>query len=434
MRIVTKTVFSKETGNAGNYRIPAVVKTKHGTIIACADERFFTAGDNPNRIDKVIRRSKDYGASFEKQITVVTENGYSKDRSSAAIDPCLIYDDESDTVFLFYCHTPSGVGILNSKRGTGYNDCGEKIISRGRKKLIFKNGGLFLNGKKVYDADENGAVFDENGKEIGNYCIGSGGFSEHKTSYLYMTKSTDDGVSWEKPVCLNYMLKEKYMAFIGPGPGVGVKLKNGKYANRLVVPIYFTPRTFPLMECSAAIYSDDGGLTWKRGAAHNDARRYFCGIKVGHRFISGSKRTSESQLIELPDGTLRAFIRNHDSLREVAVADSRDGGATWENFRFIGLPQCVCQMSAINIADGNKEATVFLNGADKLSRRNGVIRLSYDYGETFPYSKTITEGDFVYSSICEGKPGSLFILYEGSLKHESIEATTLRIEDIKEES
>ena len=57
-------VFSRATGNADNYRIPSVVCTKDGTLVAACDERFFTAADNPNRIDKVVRISTDGGYSW----------------------------------------------------------------------------------------------------------------------------------------------------------------------------------------------------------------------------------------------------------------------------------------------------------------------------------------------------------------------------------
>ena len=82
-----QTIFSKESGRAGNYRIPSIVKTKSGVLVACADERFFTGRDNPNRIDKVVRRSLDNGLTWEDQIVVVEEVGESMKDASAAIDP-----------------------------------------------------------------------------------------------------------------------------------------------------------------------------------------------------------------------------------------------------------------------------------------------------------------------------------------------------------
>ena len=44
-------VFAKGLGNAEHYRIPSVVRTAKGTVIAAADERYFDGSDCPNRID-----------------------------------------------------------------------------------------------------------------------------------------------------------------------------------------------------------------------------------------------------------------------------------------------------------------------------------------------------------------------------------------------
>ena len=113
-------VFGKATGRANNYRIPSVITTKHGTIVACADERFFSAADFPNRIDKVVRRSEDGGKTWQKQIAAVEEVGESKNHGSLAIDPALLYDEEQDKIFMLYSHTPTNIGILTAKRGTGF--------------------------------------------------------------------------------------------------------------------------------------------------------------------------------------------------------------------------------------------------------------------------------------------------------------------------
>ena len=73
-------LFSQETCGEGNYRIPAMVVTKSGTIIAAADERIYGGGDNPNRIDKIVRVSKDNGKTWSEKIVVVKEVGKSKKR------------------------------------------------------------------------------------------------------------------------------------------------------------------------------------------------------------------------------------------------------------------------------------------------------------------------------------------------------------------
>ena len=425
-------LFAKERGPAGNYRIPSIVCTKHGTLVACADARYFTARDNPNRIDKAVCRSLDGGKTWQDMFIAVKEEGESMNLSSAAIDPCLIYDDGQDKLFMLYSHTPAGVGILNSRRGTGFDEKGRQIVVNGKKRYALGKDGILYDGdtatKYTVDGDFN---VIENGKKVGNIKTFEGGFTEYRTSYMYVCESADDGVTWSKPVCISAQVKSGYMCFFGCGPGVGIKIKNGAYKGRLVAPTYFTPRFWPLMECTSCIYSDDGGKTWKAGGVVGENRKRLGLFKVGHKFIVDSERTSESQIIELPDGSLKVFVRNHAACRKVAVAVSKDGGESWHGYHHIDVPQCICQISAINIKDGDREATLLLNASNPKKREKGVIRLSYDYGETFPYAALIKDGEFVYSSMCQAKDGTICVLYEGSTKHETVDFITLTADDIK---
>ena len=425
-------LFSKENGPAGNYRIPSVLTTAKGTLIACADARYFTCCDNPNRIDKIIRRSFDNGRTWTDASIAVKEEGSSMNEASAAIDPCLVQDAASGRIFLFYSHTPAGVGILNSRRGTGFDGQGRQTVVKGGKKYALgKDGALYIGDRRTdFCVREDGSVFAAD-KRVGNIKTGEGGFTEYRTSYLYVCTSDDDGETWSRPVCISQQVKRPYMYFIGCGPGVGIQLKHGKYAGRLVVPIYFTPAYWPLMECTACIYSDDGGATWSLGGAAGENRKRLGLFKVGHRLIADGERTSESQIIELPDGSLKVFVRNHARCRKVATAVSKDGGQSWHDFKYTDVPQCICQISAINVKDGDREATLLLNASNPYKREKGVLRLSYDYGETFVRSVTLKEGEFVYSSMCQADDGTICVLYEGSTQHETVDCVTLTLDDIK---
>ena len=65
--------------------------------------------------------------------------------------------------------------------------------------------------------------------------------------------------------------------------------------------------------CRRMIYSDDHGETWALG---------------GTPALPGSAgMMSESQVIELPDGSLMLFARNDTD--QIASAVSTDGGSTW---------------------------------------------------------------------------------------------------------
>ena len=47
MKPQPQTIFGKEFGRAENYRIPSIIKTNKGTLIASADERFSLAEITP---------------------------------------------------------------------------------------------------------------------------------------------------------------------------------------------------------------------------------------------------------------------------------------------------------------------------------------------------------------------------------------------------
>ena len=438
MKPQPQTIFGKEFGRAENYRIPSIIKTNKGTLIASADERFCTCRDNPNRIDKVVRRSEDNGLTWQEQIVAVEEVGDSMNDASAAIDPCMLYDSNTDTVFMIYCHTPAGVGILNCKKGTGHDKDGNLYLYEGKKKYLLKDGFVYKSdGSKNedYRVEKNGNVLYKE-QHAGNYKLKPGRFKELNTSFLCMETSNDDGLTWSEPIDISYQVKEKYMSFIGPGPGVGICVKNGKYAGRLIFPIYYN--TFPvptsgiLTLSSCVISSDDNGKTWKRVLSPNQPRKRM-GLKIGHRCILPNDSITECQLIECENGRLKFFMRNHSSKRLIATAISDDGGVSWHDYKHNPqLPQCICQCSVILGEEDGREITLFLNAANQKVRHDGVIRLSYDYGETFEYSKLIKEGEFVYSSMVWLGDNKVGVLYEENMQHEEINFMIISLDYIKE--
>lgn len=427
-----KTVFGPGTGGPSEfYRIPSVITTKNGVTVACADARYCSGMDNPNRIDKVVRRSTDSGKTWGEYIVAVREHGTKQMRSSAAIDPVMTYVSETGRIYLHYSHTPAGVGIRNSKCSAGVDKNGNRIIKGLLKKYIQKNGRLYtVQGKETaYQVDDNGDVF-RGASRLGNIYTG-GRFKEEHTSFLMMCYSDDDGLTWSKPQCLNHQLKKDYMSFIGPGPGNGIVIQNGKYRDRIVVPIYYGTRMFPLRLSCCVIYSDDGGNTWKMGKTPNNTR-LINGKKASCLTIKNDDMLTESQLIEQEDGTLKYFMRNHHKSRCVAVAYSKNGGESWENFRLDeNLPQPICQSSVISIRTQDKPYVVFLNAADKNSRKCGTVRLSEDGGETFPYSRVLKKDDFVYSSLTYLPDGNIGALFEPDSKCREILFAKFSLEWIK---
>lgn len=416
-------VFSKETGNANNYRIPSLVRLNDGSLVASADERFYTCSDNPNRIEKVVRISKDNGISWSSQITAVATLGDDKQHSSAAIDPATLYDDTSNTIFMLYSFTPAGIGILNCQPGSGLINDNQKVV-KGLCNYIVENGKLTHNGK------DTGIVVDDNGflSTGGNIFTATSPYKAYGTSYLMLTKSMDGGYTWSTPVCLDGMVKSKRMHFLGAGPANGIKIKGGKYANRLVFPVYYGLTKWPMSLTCAVIWSDDGGNTWEMGSTPEIDGRF---PKKNPWIIPDPLMTTESQVVELQDGTLALFMRNHNKKRRILRAISTDGGASWQRPEFIeDLPHCICQITAIGFEYEGKFMIACINASDTKKRINGKIKISLDNGKTFPYSHTIAEGEFVYSSAVYLGNGEIAILYEDSTKHEDIKFTIINVNKI----
>src|SRR5579871_1050664 len=93
------------------YRIPALIETLNGTLIAVADARHDSTSDLPAHISLVIRRSTDGGRHWSPQrfLRQVKEGGVG--------DPSLLLDRSNGRVWCMHAYGPPGVGFGNSKPG-----------------------------------------------------------------------------------------------------------------------------------------------------------------------------------------------------------------------------------------------------------------------------------------------------------------------------
>ena len=112
-------------------------------------------------------------------------------------------------------------------------------------------------------------------------------------------------------------------------------------------------------------------------------------------------------------------------------AISKDGGATWSYPEFIeDLPHCICQITAIGFEYEGEFLIACVNASSTKKREHGVIKISKDLGKTFPYSLTITEGEFVYSSAVYMGNGEIALVYEDNTQHEDIKFTVINVNEI----
>lgn len=419
-KLETQAIFYPNYAGSKAYRIPSMITTSKGTIIVGIDARIVDQRDNPNKIETAIRRSNDDGKTWGPIQKIVAFAGEGLD-GAAAIDTALLEDEMTDTIFMILCHTPGGIGLRSSETGIGFD-------VKGRRKLFDKDGMLYLLAEdgQVYDSTQNitnytvdsqGYVYEDT-KPSGNIYFKKGidpneTLLEERTSFLQMIQSKDDGLTWSEPRELNPFVKEEWMRFIGSGPGRGLQLKHGEKAGRLVFPIYFSNEKGHL-SC-ACIYSDDHGITWQRGESPNDERELDGKVLSAKEIFDVKQYLTESQVIELPNGNLKYYMRNHYGLQRTALTKSTDGGETWGDVTFdMTLFDPICQTSVVLYPDkgDGKIRVLFSNPANENKRTKGTVRLSEDGGVTWPYEKVIEDGYFDYSCLTILQNGEIGVVYE----------------------
>ena len=426
-----------------SYRIPALLKTDKGTLIAGTDERRLHHSDWGD-IGMVVRRSDDKGKTWGNRIVISNPRDNEKARnpewpSPVNIDMALVQDPKTKRIFAIYDMFLEGKAVfsLPGKAPQAYEQIGDKVYQ-----ILYKQGDA---GR--YTIRENGEVFDPENRKTeyrvvvdpkkpaysdkgdlykGEELIGNiyfeysdkNIFRVSNTNYLWMSYSDDDGKTWSAPKDITYGIRKDWMHFLGTGPGTGIALHSGPHKGRLVIPAYTTNNVSYLSgsQSSRVIYSDDHGETWHAGEAVNDNR------PVGNQTIHSSTmnnpgaQNTESTVVQLNNGDLKLFMRGLTG--DLQVATSKDGGATWEKEikRYPEVKDAYVQMSAIHTMHDGKEYVLLSNAAGPgRERKNGLVHLARveENGDlTWLKHNPIQSGKFAYNSIQDLGNGEYGLLYE----------------------
>ena len=226
--------------------------------------------------------------------------------------------------------------------------------------------------------------------------------SAEDTRRVWITRSTDDGQTWDTPKDITGSVKKAHWRWYATGPGNGIQLNHGPYRNRLVIPANHSDHTnadkHPYR--SHIIFSDDAGSTWQLGGVLDPT-------------------TNESTLVETPDGEMLDNMRSYAGQNRRAVATSRDGGQTWSKIALDStLVEPICQASMLRYSwpeDGHSRI-LFSNPAST-ERENMTIRLSFDEGRSWPIARTLYAGPSAYSSLSVLPGKDIVCLYERGAAH-----------------
>jgi sialidase-1 len=225
------------------------------------------------------------------------------------------------------------------------------------------------------------------------------GYGGENICRSFLCTSDDEGRSWSQPRETTRQVKNAGAASIACGPGIGIELRRGAHAGRLLMPFNQRRADRSTWDVYAA-FSDDQGRTWQRGAIAPD----------------GSKGSAnEVQFAELADGSVLLNARSAGGARCRKTAVSRDGGRSWsplEDVPSLVEPECMGSILRYGEDGGSAGPLLYSGPASAVERANGSIWVSRDEGATWGGPRTICSGRFAYSCLATLPDGKVGCLYE----------------------
>lgn len=196
--------------NSAAYRIPGLVTTNNGTLLAVYDVRYNSSVDLQERVDIGLSCSTDGGKTWEEMRLPLAfgETGGLPSAQNGVGDPSILVDTKTNHVWIVAAWTH---GMGNQRAWWS------------------SHPGMDIN----------------------------------HTAQLVLSKSTDDGKTWSAPINITEQVKDPSWYFLLQGPGRGITMEDGT----LVFPTQFIDST--RVPNAGVMYSKDRGKTWKM---HNYAR------------------------------------------------------------------------------------------------------------------------------------------------------------------
>lgn len=451
--------FSAGTGGSRYFRIPALITLHNGSLLAAADARYSTTVDGGG-LDTIISISEDNGTTWHYSFPIYfgDSDGFSGTDATTIIDPVMVQGTDG-TIYLMADVNPTGIttcewaGFQFPNEGTGY------ITVDGTKRLALTSdysnadtnpegsadrvyeyyaGDFSTNGyapvlyrkdhtdsgyavDQMYNlyTEENGIYTALTQKQVNsdhmvqqNVFYRDSALHVYNTGYMWLAVSKDHGATWSHSI-LNPQIKRDHETGLLVSPGRGTVTGNGT----IVIPFYH----FKKWELRASfIYLTKKDGTWKRSS-------------------DLSVHSSESEIVELSDGTLRMFYRSETGYICYVDAFWQEDGYVWGEPVITAVGVCSnCNVSAISYSkksrDGRQVILLSCPGGDAASgqaRQNGKIftfLAEEDHTLTLADTYSVNEGTYQYSCLTERKDGAIALLYEDG--DASIVYTSLEIERV----
>jgi sialidase-1 len=222
---------------------------------------------------------------------------------------------------------------------------------------------------------------------------------------VLLTSSTDSGVTWSAARDVTPQVKDAAWKGIVIGPGSGIQLRwqaDPARNGRLVAAAHLQGTT------NFAVFSDDLGLTWGRGALAQTT--------------VGGVNANEAEIVETVDGDVLINARqNAGATRQ--MFRSSDGGATWREAFTGPAPITTVDGSMLRysaVRDGDDRNRILFSAPTGStigtgnSRTNLTVWTSYDEGRSFINPVQIVSGYSAYSVLAKHADGRIGALYEAT--------------------
>lgn len=286
-------LFTAGENGYHTYRIPSLLVTQSGTVLAFCEARKHGAGDAGD-IDVVLRRSYDHGVTWEP-VQLIADDG-----TNTIGNPCPVQDRETGIIWLLLCR--------NAEDGH------EKDILAGkasREVLVMKSGdegATWSEPKNItedvklpawtwYATGPCHAIQLTNGRLLVpcNHAVLDSEKGESGPYTAHVIYSDDHGESWKI------------------GGTVGLNTNECAVAELADGSVYINMRSYHGRNRRASAWSRDGGMTWSP-------------IEIDEALV---EPVCQGSLIEDGQGGLLFSNPASTKREQLTIHASKDGGRSW---------------------------------------------------------------------------------------------------------
>ena len=353
-RLDSNIVFQAGQGGYESYRIPCLVATPKGTLLAFCEARRGTKGDWGS-IDLMMRRSTDRGATWSaprkiaevagphRKNPLAVARNLAQDGEVTYNNPLAIVDGKTGSIHFLFCLEYMRAFHQHS------DDDGQSFSPPVEITPAFEAFRKHYDWKVLATGPGHGIQLT-GGRLLAPVWLSTGtGGHAHRPSVVTTIYSDDSGRTWQA----GEIAAQDGQPLVNPSESMAVELADGR--------VLLNMRSESSEHRRASAVSPNGATGWTRPAFDQQLLEPICMASLCR--------------LTLPavDGKSRILFANPDNL------DRADGKATPGRGR---------------------------------DRKNLTVKLSYDEGQTWPVARSLDAGVSGYSDLAVGADHTIYCLYE----------------------